>query len=206
MRFLDNFGLESESLVVSDTSGASHDVSYQKNTESDKDTLKKVSTGFMYLTHSLTTICDGLPKTYMIKQLRKDMNVMCHIQRTPCQCGGAEIDVNEALTFVRNNELLEGRDKPSFTVKFCGDRTNITRHTGLCVISFLYSQKSYVKKHQGDHCAIAVVKVADKCTNVVDAVSIGEEMALDFVKSLPDGFHNHLKNRVKTMETMKRAW
>ena len=48
-------------------------------------------------------------------------------------------------------------------------------------------------------------KVADKCINVVDAVSIGEEMALDFVKSLPDGFHNRLKNRVKTMETMKRG-
>ena len=49
-------------------------------------------------------------------------------------------------------------------------------------------------------------KVADRCTNVVDAVSIGEEMALDFVKSLPDSFHNRLKNSVKTMETMKRAW
>ena len=48
-------------------------------------------------------------------------------------------------------------------------------------------------------------KVADKCINVVDAVSIGEEMALDFVKSLPDVFHNRLKNRVKTMETMKRG-
>ena len=48
-------------------------------------------------------------------------------------------------------------------------------------------------------------KVADKCINVVDAVSIGEEMALDFVKSLPDGFRNRLKNRVKTMETMKRG-
>ena len=38
---------------------------------------------------------------------------------------------------------------------------------------------------------------------VVDAVSIGEEISLDFVKSLPDGFHNRLKNRVKTMETMQ---
>ena len=48
-------------------------------------------------------------------------------------------------------------------------------------------------------------KVADKRINVVDAVSIGEEMSLDFVKSLPDGFHNRLTNRVKTMETMKRG-
>ena len=39
-------------------------------------------------------------------------------------------------------------------------------------------------------------KIADECIHVVDAVSIGEEMALDFVKSLPDGFHNHLKNKV----------
>ena len=52
---------------------------------------------------------------------------------------------------------------------------------------------------------IANRKVADKCINVVDAVSIGEEKALDFVKSLPDGFHNRLKNRVKTMETMQRG-
>ena len=39
-------------------------------------------------------------------------------------------------------------------------------------------------------------KVADKRINVVDAVSIGEEMSLDFVKSLPDGFHNRLTNTV----------
>ena len=48
-------------------------------------------------------------------------------------------------------------------------------------------------------------KVADKSINVVDTVSIGEEMSLDFVKSLPDGFYNRLTNRVKTMETMKRG-
>ena len=46
-------------------------------------------------------------------------------------------------------------------------------------------------------------KVADKCINVVDDVSIGEEMTLDFVKSLPDGFHNRLKNIVKILKTRK---
>ena len=40
---------------------------------------------------------------------------------------------------------------------------------------------------------IANRKVADKCIHVVDAVSTGEEMALDFVKSLPDGFHRQWK-------------
>ena len=48
-------------------------------------------------------------------------------------------------------------------------------------------------------------KVADKCINVVDVVSIVEEMALDFVKSLPGGFHNHLTNKVNTMETIKQG-
>ena len=52
---------------------------------------------------------------------------------------------------------------------------------------------------------IANWKVAYKCIHVVDVVSIGEEISLDFVKSLPDGFHNRLKNRVKTMETMQRG-
>ena len=40
---------------------------------------------------------------------------------------------------------------------------------------------------------IANRKVADKCIHVVDAVSIGEEISLDFVKSLPDGFHRPWK-------------
>ena len=40
---------------------------------------------------------------------------------------------------------------------------------------------------------IANRKVADKCINVVDAVSIGEEISLDFVKSLPDAFRRPWK-------------
>ena len=52
---------------------------------------------------------------------------------------------------------------------------------------------------------IVNMNVADKCVNVVDAVTIGEEMALDFVTSLPDGFHNRLKNRDTSMETIKRG-
>jgi hypothetical protein len=48
-------------------------------------------------------------------------------------------------------------------------------------------------------------KVADDSINVTDALVIGEEMERDFVKSLPNGFHNPITGRVKTMEIMKRG-
>jgi hypothetical protein len=48
-------------------------------------------------------------------------------------------------------------------------------------------------------------KVADHSINVANAVTIGEKMARDFSKSLPDGFHNPITGKVQTMEAMKKG-
>ena len=47
--------------------------------------------------HDITAVCDGLPRSYLIKQLRSDMNILCHIQRTPGGAEGAEVDVEQEL-------------------------------------------------------------------------------------------------------------
>ena len=89
-----------------------------------------------------------------------------------------------------------------------------TKHKeeGVCRRDLDTADRNLVKTHvhpltdqSSDLVNIVNRKVADKSINVVDTVSIGEEMSLDFVKSLPGGFHNRLTNRVKTMETMKRG-
>ena len=41
--------------------------------------------------------------------------------------------------------------------------------------------------------------------NVQDAIQIGEQQSKDFAASLPEGFHNTIQKRVKTMEVMKKA-
>ena len=49
--------------------------------------------------HELTLISGNLPKSYLIKQLKSDMNTLCHIQRTPGKLEGVEIDVVQELKF-----------------------------------------------------------------------------------------------------------
>ena len=48
-------------------------------------------------------------------------------------------------------------------------------------------------------------KLADDSINVADTVNIGEEMTINFVNSLPEGFHKAISGKIKTMETMKRG-
>lgn len=48
-------------------------------------------------------------------------------------------------------------------------------------------------------------QVANEQINVADSVLIGEHMMGEFVKSLPDGFHNSIPGKIKTMEAMKKG-
>ena len=48
-------------------------------------------------------------------------------------------------------------------------------------------------------------KVADDSINVADTVNIGEVMTINFINSLPEGFHKAISGKIKTMETMKRG-
>ena len=44
-------------------------------------------------------MCAGLLKSYLIKQLRSDMNYLCHIQITPGLNEGGEIDAEQELEY-----------------------------------------------------------------------------------------------------------
>ena len=45
--------------------------------------------------HELYVVCGGLPKSYLIKQLRSDMNALCHIQMTLGPNEGADIEAEQ---------------------------------------------------------------------------------------------------------------
>ena len=53
--------------------------------------------------HELTATCNCLPRSYFIKQLRSDMNILCHIQRTPGKADGTELHVEQELKFAINS-------------------------------------------------------------------------------------------------------
>ena len=169
--FLDSFGLKLDSLTVVDDKGCQHGIQCNTISSSEKDTLEKV----LYILdqfyvsdacyHELTVLCNGLPKSYLIKQLRKNLNTICHLQRTPGPEEGAEIDAEAELTFAIKSFLSEhaetlqhSEQNISFSVKFCGDGTNVSRKSGMCVMSFCLFSTEVVEEKQAPHHAVAVVK------------------------------------------------
>jgi hypothetical protein len=92
MWFLKEFGLDVECIRVRDRKGERHCMTYQTSDEisfEEKEKLQKVLQlpDRFYISdpyyHELTVISADLPRTYLIKQLRSEMNTLCHIQCTP---------------------------------------------------------------------------------------------------------------------------
>ena len=170
--FIDTYGLKLDSLTLKDDKGDSHGIHFSSISQSDKSTLEKI----LYLLdrfyvsdafyHELSVICDGLPKSYLIKQLRGRMNTICHVEQTPGQAEGAQIDAKKEVKFAitsfleRNPEVKNLDEKPSFSVKFCGDGTAGSRKNCMCVMSFALfcSGNSVSENTSSSHYAVAVVK------------------------------------------------
>ena len=58
--------------------------------------------------HELTMAPGGedLPRSYLIKQCKDDMNKLCHIARTPGSAQGAQLDFNTELESVIRNQVM----------------------------------------------------------------------------------------------------
>ena len=63
-------------------------------------------------------MCDGLPGSYLIKQLLSDVNILCHIQLTPAGAEGAEVDVEQELKCAIHSIIAENHNAKQFAVKF----------------------------------------------------------------------------------------
>ena len=97
------YGLKLDSVTLKDDKEEQHGINFGSLSDSEKHSLEKV----LYLLdrfyvsdawyHELSVVCDGLPKSYLIKQFRSDMNVLCHIPITPGPNEGAEIDAEQEL-------------------------------------------------------------------------------------------------------------
>ena len=107
------------------------------------------------LYHENTAVCDGLPRSYLIKQLRSDMNI--HIQRTPGGSEGAEVDVEQELKCAIHSIIAEHPNAKHFSVKFCGDGTHVARRAGMCLMSFSVTSPGVRTSKSACHHAVAVV-------------------------------------------------
>ncbi|CAB4025093.1 Hypothetical predicted protein, partial [Paramuricea clavata] len=125
--FAKAFGLDVSSIKFEDEAGLHHEVkysspregtskSYQKLSEDEKDVIKQVT----FITdrfcigeaayHELTFGESGadLPRSYLIKQCKQDLNKLVHISRTPGQAEGAQLDFESELADVLRNKIQKG--------------------------------------------------------------------------------------------------
>ena len=111
--FLESFGLSLESIHVKDINGnttclvnedrPTGKVSFDNLSETDKDTIRSLLfimdrccvSDAAY--HEFTMIVDDLPKSYLVKQCRSNVNALFTISRTPGKHPGAQLNFKEEL-------------------------------------------------------------------------------------------------------------
>ena len=112
--FASTFGLQLSSVEFKDDTGKSHTIEYQvenrkKSYNELSDEEKEKVQQVMYVTdrfciseaayHELTMTVNGedLPRSYLVKQCKTNLNRLCHISRTPGKDDGAQLDFESEL-------------------------------------------------------------------------------------------------------------
>ena len=188
--FSKSFGLELESLVVTETkTGTVHVLGNMDSSSStpadctgsrfdslcDADKAKVEQTLFLLdkygvgdsFFHELSmSNTAGLTRSYLIKQRRDDLNRMCHVVATPGKAEGAQLSFNSILLerledFIETNPDFD-YDNQTIKIKLSGDGARMTRNTSFIILSFALLQGADdVMSARGNH-TIAVVKSSEK--------------------------------------------
>ena len=115
--------------------------------------------------HELSMIVESLPKSYLIKQRRNQLNKLCVISRTPGKSVGCQIDFQDKLrecleTFVSENPDFDFENNP-VRIKISGDGAQMTRNTNFTILSLaILDGNSNPMSAKGNH-SIAVVKKSE---------------------------------------------
>jgi hypothetical protein len=106
-----------------------------------------------------------LPRSYLIKQKRDDLNNLCSITSTPGRADGAQFSFNSHLeervkSFIESNPTFD--DNEAIRIKVSGDGAKMTNSYNFVIFSFALLQKTDdVMSARGNH-TIADVKGAEK--------------------------------------------
>jgi len=125
--------------------------------------------------HELTMTVNGLPKSYLVKQRRDQLNNICHIDPIPGSAEGAQMSFTTLLK-ARVQDLIS-RDKETnwkehpIQVKISGDGARMTRNSSFILLSFsLLQAGDDVMSSSGNH-TIAIVKGSESYSTLKESFS-----------------------------------
>ena len=112
--------------------------------------------------HELTMVVDGLPKSYLVKQARNELNSLCHLEKLPGMNNGVKVSSLDSLLRTHIVEFLE--KNPSFDIetdqiqiKLSGDGARMTRNSTFILLSFSILQTGECVMSAKGNRTIAVV-------------------------------------------------
>ena len=164
------FGLELESIKVKESNtGKSHEVFVGGSTSCNADDDEEMARTeqILYLQdkfcvsdefcHELTMVENGIPRSYLVKQKRKDLNKLCHIFPIPdLKFEGAQISFQSLLpdqisAFMMENPTFDIKaDK--IKVKISGDGAKMTQKSNFVILFCALLQKEKeVMSAKGNH-------------------------------------------------------
>lgn len=150
-----------------DTDGNGDDKGFESLSQAEKDRVEKVlflldkfCVGDMFY-HEFSYICDGLPKSYLIKQCRSKHNDMCHITSLPGSFNGCQVSSvvdllkENIVDYLTHNDFAQKQDK--LKIKINGDGARMTRNTSYIILSFSILQTGQDVMSSKGNRTIAVV-------------------------------------------------
>ena len=100
--------------------------------------------------HELTMITEDLPKSYLVKQLRGNLNKTYHIEQTQGKYPGAKINFTATLQ-EHIKELLTSKPElkdASIEIKLSGDGARMSRTTNFMMFSLLFCKQKKASRLQ----------------------------------------------------------
>jgi hypothetical protein len=101
-------------------------------------------------------MCGDLPRSYLVKQKRDQLNKLCHITSTPGEEEGAQVSFKDLLTqrireHVTTHPTVMSNNEP-VQVKISGDGARMTRNSNFILLSFaLLQDTDDVMAAKGNH-------------------------------------------------------
>ena len=97
------------------------------------------------LYHELSMMVDGLPRSYLVKQCRQDLNSMCHLEGLKGQFPGAKVSSVENLfadhisDYINKNPVFCA-ETDSIQIKISGDGAKMTNTSNFILLLFAILQ------------------------------------------------------------------
>ena len=154
--------------VSHETEGNSQGSKYNNLPEGEKEKIEQIlflldkfCVGDTFY-HELTMTFEGLPRSYLVKQCRDNLNKLCHIDPLKGNHTGAKVNSVEALFQEHIQDYLN--QNPSFNtnddkiqIKINGDGARMTRNSNFILLSFSILQTGESVMYAKENRTIAIV-------------------------------------------------